>query len=105
MRRQNDRSAGRACLVEDLIQYFDGVRIQTGIWLVQQDDRRIVQHDARNAEPLIEPTGKSANGIRRAAPKAHPIQKREDSFFRIRHSVEPAEEAQVFDWIQVAVEV
>src|SRR2546427_11132920 len=105
MRRQNDRSAGRRCLVEDLIQYFHRVRIQTRIWLVQQDDRRIMQHDACDTEPLMQPPGKSADGIRCAAPKAHAIKKGKDSFFRVRYSVEPAEEAQIFDWAQVAVEI
>ena len=64
-----------------------------------------MQHHARDPKSLVQPSGERAHRICGAAPESDPVQERHDSFFRIRYSIEPREEAQIFDGTQVAVEI
>ena len=105
MRRENDRSARGGGLIENLVQDFHGIRIESGIGFVEQDHGRIVEHHARDAQPLMKTSREGTHGIGCAVPKSHAIEEGLDSLIRIRHSIKPGEEAQVFDGRQVAIQI
>jgi len=57
-----------------LIQPIGCTRIETGERLVEQDHGRIVQQGARDSQPLLHPTRKSARSIGAPVEQFHLIQ-------------------------------
>src|SRR5262249_21188325 len=84
---------------------INGIRIQSGIGLIQKNNGRIVKHDASDPQPLMQSARECANRIRNAPPKPDSIEQRHDSVLRIGQSVEATEEPQVFNGSQVAIEI
>src|SRR5207244_1404873 len=89
--------------VEKLVQRFGCMRIEPRVRLIQQNQRRVVQECAGNTDALLQAPRESAHGISRALSKSDAVQYAEKPFAGIVHTVEPAEELQVFQCRKVAV--
>ena len=63
VRGEQNGFAALVVLADDLPQKQARLRIETGAWLVEEENLRIVHHGARNRKPLHHAAGKTAHQL------------------------------------------
>jgi hypothetical protein len=64
MRRQDDRVALTYRVIENFIEHLNGICIESGVRLVEQNQRRAVKQNSGDADALLQAARKGSNRIR-----------------------------------------
>ena len=72
--RDDDGSSFAGHLTEEVIDEPEASRVQGAPGLVEQDNSRVLEEDAREGEALLHPRGERAHGVVRTVSEAHALE-------------------------------
>src|SRR5439155_17348627 len=86
------------------IEQLGALRVERGVGLVEHEQRRVVQQDAAEREPLRQAARVRGNAVAASLPQAVPLEQHADALAPLRHAVQPSVELQVLERTELAVD-
>lgn len=94
---EDDRLPGSGRFIQNVVQCLRGLRIQTRVGFIKQDQGWIVQQRPGNPDTLLKTARECSNGLIRTLRQIHPLQQTQKTLLGIRNSIQPAKKLQILE--------